>query len=94
LYLYFPSLSFRNTYRTLEPFAERSHVAVGEWEQKFNPKQVYTCKRIAAFFIDETQQQIGTTGMGSSRTYPQSSSESVPLDTAITLFFILVYPLL
>lgn len=62
LYLYFLGLSFRNTARALEPFAERSHVAMWEWVQKFDPKQVYhTCKRIAAFLIDETQMQIGGT---------------------------------
>ncbi|MGC1932252.1 MAG: hypothetical protein WA667_25045 [Candidatus Nitrosopolaris sp.] len=59
LYFYFIGLSFRNTSRALEPFAERSHVAVLEWVQRFNPKQVYPCERIAAFLIDETQLQIG-----------------------------------
>jgi transposase-like protein len=61
LYLYFLGLSFRNTARALEPFAERSHIAILEWVQKFDPKQVYPCKRIAAFLIDETQMQIGGT---------------------------------
>jgi putative transposase len=61
LYLYFLGLSFRNTARALEPFAQRSHVAIWEWVQKFDPKQVYPCKRIAAFLIDETQMQIGGT---------------------------------
>ncbi|MFZ0510150.1 MAG: hypothetical protein WAM14_00975 [Candidatus Nitrosopolaris sp.] len=54
-------MSFRNTARDLEPFAERSHVAIWEWAQRFNPKQVYPCKRIAAFLIDETQLQVGST---------------------------------
>jgi putative transposase len=31
-----------------------------ELVQKFDPKQVYLCKRIAAFLIDETQLQIGS----------------------------------
>ena len=61
LYLYFLGLSFRNTSRALQPFVERSHVAVWEWVQRFDPKQVYPCKRIAAFLIDETQLQIGST---------------------------------
>jgi len=56
LYLYFLDLSFRNTVRALEPFAERSHVAIWEWVQKFDPKQVYPCKSRAAFL---TQMQIG-----------------------------------
>ena len=61
LYLYFLGLSFRNTSRALEPFVERSHVAIWQWVQRFDPKQVYPCKRIAAFLIDETQLQIGST---------------------------------
>ncbi|MFZ0513828.1 MAG: hypothetical protein WAM14_19635 [Candidatus Nitrosopolaris sp.] len=51
-------LSFRVTSRALQPFAERSHVPVWEWVQRFDPKQVYPCKRIAAFLIDETQLRI------------------------------------
>jgi putative transposase len=61
LYLYFLGLSFRNTSKAIEPFADRSHVAIWEWIQRFDPKQVYLCKRIAAFLIDETQLQIGST---------------------------------
>jgi len=44
LYLYFLGLSFRITARALEPFAERSHVAIWEWVRKFDPKQAYACK--------------------------------------------------
>ena len=61
LYLYSLGLSFRNTSRALEPFIELSHVAIWQWVQRFDPKQVYPCKRIAAFLIDETQLQIGST---------------------------------
>ena len=61
LYLYFLGLSFRNVSRAIEPFVERSHVAVWEWVQKFNPKQIYPCKRVSAFLIDETMIQIGDT---------------------------------
>src|SRR5574342_536385 len=32
-----------------------------EWVQKFNPKQIYPCKRVSAFLIDETMIQIGGT---------------------------------
>jgi hypothetical protein len=80
LYLYFLGLSFRNTSRALQPFAERSHVAVSEWVQRFDPKQVYPCKRIAAFLIDETRLQIGSTESwvwGGTRTYTQSSFGSL-----------------
>ena len=51
LYLYFLGLSFRNTSRALEPFVES--VAVWQLVQRFDPKQVYPCKRITAFLIDE-----------------------------------------
>ena len=61
LYLYFLGLSFRNVSRAIEPFVQRSHVAVWEWVQKLNPKQIYPCKRVSAFLIDETMIQIGDT---------------------------------
>jgi putative transposase len=60
LYLYFLGLSFRNTSKALEPFREkRSHVAVWNWVQRFNPKIIYSRKRVTAFVIDETMIQIG-----------------------------------
>ena len=60
LYLYFLGLSFRNTSKA-EPFREkRSHVAVWNWVQRFNPKIIYSRKRrVTAFVIDETMIQIG-----------------------------------
>jgi transposase-like protein len=63
LYLYFLGLSLRNTSKALEPFIERSYVAIWYWIQKFDPKHVYSNKRksrITAFIIDETQIQIGS----------------------------------
>ena len=45
-------LSFKNTSKALEPFAERSHVTV--WVQRFNSKHVYRCKRISASLVKET----------------------------------------
>jgi putative transposase len=64
LYLYFLGLSLRSTSKALEPFVERSYVAIWYWIQEFNPKHLYPYKkksRIAAFIIDETQIQIGST---------------------------------
>jgi transposase-like protein len=64
LYLYFLGLSLRNTSKALEPFVARSYVAIWYWIQELNPKQIYLNKkksRIAAFIIDETQIQIGST---------------------------------
>ena len=59
LYLYFLGLSFRSTSKAIEPFANRSHVAIWHWVQKFSPIQVYRRRRISAYLIDETQVQIG-----------------------------------
>lgn len=62
LYLYFLGLSFRNTSKAIQPFEEkgRSHVAIWKWVQRFNPKRLYSCKRVSAFLIDETMIQIGS----------------------------------
>jgi putative transposase len=61
LYLYFLGLSFRNVSRAIELFIQRSHVAVWKWVQKFDSKQIYQCKKVTAFLIDETMIQIGNT---------------------------------
>ena len=64
LYLYFLGLSLRSTSKALEPFINRSYVAVWYWIQEFDPKEVYPNKkkaRITAFVIDETLIQIGDT---------------------------------
>lgn len=59
--VFFLGLSFRNTSKALEPFREkRSHVAVWNWVQRFNPKIIYSRKRrVTAFVIDEAMIQIG-----------------------------------
>jgi putative transposase len=65
LYLYFLGLSLRNTSKALEPFVDRSYVAIWYWIQEFNPKDVFPNKnksRITAYIIDETMVQIGYTG--------------------------------
>ena len=63
LYLYFLGLSLRNTSKALEPFVDRSYVAmIWYWIQEFNPKDVFPNKkkaRITAFVVDETLIQIG-----------------------------------
>jgi putative transposase len=38
----------------------RSHIAIWKWVQRFNPRRLYCCKRVAAFLIDETMVQIGS----------------------------------
>jgi len=61
-YLYFLGLSFRNTSKAIQPFdvKGRSHVAIWKWVQRFNPKRLYSCKRVSAFLIDETMICIGS----------------------------------
>jgi putative transposase len=61
LYLYFLGLSFRSIAKALDPFIEkRSHVAVWNWVQLFNPNKFYLKRsRVTAFIIDETMLQIG-----------------------------------
>jgi hypothetical protein len=63
--VYFLGLSLRNTSKTLEPFVDRSYVAIWYWIQEFNPKKdVFPNKnksRITAYIIDETMVQIGYT---------------------------------
>lgn len=54
LYLYFLGLSFRSTSKAIEPFEERSHVAVWKWVQRFRPNKIYVRKRVVAFVIDES----------------------------------------
>jgi putative transposase len=65
LYLYFIGLSLRNTSEALEPFVDRTYVAmIWYWIQEFNPSDVFPNKkkrRIVAFIIDETMVQVGYT---------------------------------
>lgn len=60
VFLYFLGLSFRSTAKAIEPFVDRTHVAIWYWVQEFCPKRVYPCKRVAAYLIDKTRVQIGT----------------------------------
>ena len=61
LYLYFLSLSYRNTAKALSRFVHRSHVSIWKWIQKYKPQQISTKrKKIAEFIIDETQLKIGS----------------------------------
>ncbi|MFB5600779.1 MAG: hypothetical protein ACE5SW_11215, partial [Nitrososphaeraceae archaeon] len=61
LYLYFLGLSLRNTSKAVEPFKDqnRSYVTIWEWIQRFGSLQIFRRKRVSAFIIDETINQIG-----------------------------------
>ena len=61
LHLYFDGLSLRNTSKALSRFVHRSHTAIRDWIQKYNPKRLsYRQVKIAEFVIDETQFKIGS----------------------------------
>ena len=45
LYLYFLGLSFRDTSKAIQPFIDRSYVAIWDWvQQQFDPKRIYPFK--------------------------------------------------
>ncbi len=60
LYLYFLGLSFRGVSLALDPFVKRSHMAVWEWVQRYEPHRVFDVKRIQAFLVDETYVKVGS----------------------------------
>jgi transposase-like protein len=60
--LYFLGLSLRKTTaKALSKFANRSHVAVWKWIQKYKPEIVSRKRRkVFEFIIDETQIKVGS----------------------------------
>ena len=66
LYLYFLGLSLKSISKALEPFVDRSYVAIWYWIQRNSIQRMFfqTKRRariITAFVIDETLIQIGDT---------------------------------
>jgi putative transposase len=61
LHLYFNGLSLRNTSKALSKFVTRSHTAIRDWIQKYNPQRLYYNKtKIFEFILDETQIKVGS----------------------------------
>jgi len=61
LHLYFSGLSLRNTSKALSKFVTRSHTAIRDWIQKYNPQRLYYNKtKIFEFILDETQIKVGS----------------------------------
>ena len=55
LYHYSLGLSLRNTSKAVSRFVKRSHTAIRDWIQKYNPKRLYYRKtKIFEFIVDET----------------------------------------
>ena len=61
LQLYFNGLSLRDTSKALSKFVTRSHTAIRDWIQKYNPQRLYYNKtKIFEFILDETQIKLGS----------------------------------
>ena len=61
LHLYFNGHSLRNTSKALSKFVTRSHNAIRDWIQKYNPRRLYYNKtKIFEFILDETQIKVGS----------------------------------
>ena len=61
LHVYFNGLSLRNTSKALSKFVTRSHTAIRDWIQKYNPQRLYYNKtKIFEFILDETQIKVGS----------------------------------
>lgn len=63
MHLYFLGLSLRNTSKALSGLhiVERSHTAIGDWIQKYQPERMfYRRSKISEFIVDETQLKVGS----------------------------------
>lgn len=59
--LYFDGLSLRRTSKTLSRFVIRSHTAIKDWIQKYQPQRLLSKKKkIAELIVDETLIKVGT----------------------------------
>ena len=61
LHLYFSGLSLRNTSKALSRFVQRSHTAIRDWIQKYQPERLFFREtKVSEFIIDETQMKVGS----------------------------------
>ena len=64
LYLYFLGLSLRNVVKALSHLhiVKRSHTAIRDWIQKYQPERMYyrRSKISEEFIVDETQLKVGS----------------------------------
>jgi putative transposase len=60
LYLYSLGLSLRSTSKAISRFIKRSHSAIREWIQKYQPEKLFSKKtKISEFIVDETVIKMG-----------------------------------
>ena len=61
IHLYFDGLSLRKTSKALSRFVKRSHTAIRDWIQKYQPQKISSKKRmISAYIIDEILIKVGS----------------------------------
>ena len=61
IHLYFDGLSLRKTSKALSRFVKRSHTAIRDWIQKYQPQKISSKKRmISEYIIDEALIKIGS----------------------------------
>lgn len=61
IHLYFLGLSLRNTSKALSRFVKRSHTAIRDWIQKYQPEELLSKrKKIDEYIIDETLIKVGS----------------------------------
>ena len=58
--LYFDGLSLRKTSKALSQFVKRSHTAIRDWIQKYQPQRLSSkTKKINEYIVDETLIKVG-----------------------------------
>jgi putative transposase len=59
--LYFDGLSLRKTSKALSQFVKRSHTAIRDWIQKYQPQRLLSnTKKISEYIVDETLIKVGS----------------------------------
>ncbi len=61
IHLYFLGLSLRNTSKALSRFVKRSHTAIRDWIQRYQPQELLSKrKKIYEYIVDETLIKVGS----------------------------------
>jgi putative transposase len=61
IHLYFLGLSLRNTSKALSRFVNRSHTAISDWIQRYQPEELFSKrKKIDEYIVDETLIKVGS----------------------------------
>jgi len=61
IHLYFDGLSLRKTSKALSQFVKKSHTAIRDWIQKYQPQRLSSkTKKINEYIVDETLIKVGS----------------------------------